>query len=215
MAENKPQFSYSLDNAVPAIYTNNLITARAFQRDGKANGEPKFGATFCFPEGHADMSPLKQKALAAARAKWPGIETKNVKWPWLPGSTIADRAKIKGKDREVLRPFACVLNARSVFEVALSILDNGNIIDLATAEAKNAARDKYFYDGVLLGAVFNFVPYEQNDTLGITCYLNRVLSLGEGERIKVSSAASGAEVFAKYSGRASHVDPGMNADMDI
>lgn len=212
---DKPKFTYSLDNPVAVVHTSTLITARAYQKDGKPKGEPKFGATFLFRADHPDMSPMKQMALAAARAKWPGIDVKLVKWPWETGAVTADRGKLQKKDREGFRPFACVLKARSIFEVALSILDGGQIVDLENVTAKNNARDKYFYDGVLCGAVLNFVPYEQDGAFGVTCYLNRVLSTGTGDRIKVGGGPSGAEVFSRYAGRQSSIDPGSNLDADI
>lgn len=214
MAE-KPQFTYSLAAAVATIYTNTLITAQAFKKDGVAKGDPKFGATFLLPSGSADVNAMKQVAVAALKSKWPNADLKSAKWPWTTGAEWADASKAKGKDREMLRPFPCILKSRSKFEVNLSILDdNGDIIDLETATAKNNARDKYFYDGVLCSAVFNFVPYEQDGKIGVTAYLNRVLSLGKGDKLKVGGT-SGAEVFSQYRGRPSSFDPGTNPNSSL
>src|SRR6185312_14037264 len=101
----KPNFTYSLKDPVQTAYANSLLSPSSFKRDGKEQGEPKYSATFLFPEGHADIQPLKQMAIAAARAKWPGVDLKSVKWPWTTGASLADTAKVKGKDREMLRPF--------------------------------------------------------------------------------------------------------------
>lgn len=211
----KPKFVYSLDVPVATVYTDTLIQARAFKKDGKDKGDPKFGATFLFNPEHPDLKNLKQKAIDAAQWKRPGVDLKSVKWPWTNPGVDADKAKALKKDREFLRPFV-VLKARSIFEVALSVLENGAIVDLETPAAKNGARDKFFYNGVLCGAVFSFVPYDRDDGgIGVTAYLNRVLSTGAGDPIKVSSGPSGAEVFSKYAGRPSQVDPGANSYEDI
>lgn len=210
MAE-KPQFTYALGAAAATIYTSTLIQARAFKKDGKEKGEPKFGATFLLTADSPDIKALKEVAVGALKSKWPGADIKQAGWPWQKGSEVADAAKAKGKDREMLRPFGCILKARSKFEVHLSVLDeSGEIIDLETPTAKNNARDQYFFDGVLCSATFNFVPYEQDGKIGVTCYLNRVLSLGKGTRIKIGGT-SGAEVFSAYRGRQSSFDPGAGA----
>lgn len=210
MAE-KQQFTFALSIDVPTIYTSTLIKARAFKNNGVEKGEAKFGATFLLPGGSPDIKPMKEAAVAALRAKWPDADLKAVKWPWTTGTEWADRSKAKGKDREMLRPFACILKSRSKFAIDLSILDNGNIIDLDNETAKNNARDAYFYDGVQCSAVFNFQAYADADgKMGVTAYLNRVLSLGKGTKLKIGGT-SGADVFSSYRGRPSSFDPGANA----
>lgn len=210
---DKIQFLYSLKAAVATIHTNTLITARAFKKDGKDKGDPKFGATFLLTDAN-EVRAMKEVAVAALKSKWPTADIKQAKWPWTTGAEWADASKAKGTDREMLRPFSCILKSRSKFEVALSILDGGEILDLETPTAKNNAREKYFYDGVMCSAVFNFVPYEQDGKIGVTAYLNRVLSLGEGEKLKVGGT-SGAEVFSQYRGRPSSFDPGTSSSSSL
>ena len=212
MAE-KEQFTYALDVPVATIYTGTLITAKAFKKDGKDKGEPKFGATFLFKPDHQDWRPLKMRAADAAKSMRSDVDLASVKWPWANGDALANAAKAetKPRDREFYRGFM-VLRSRSIFAPVLAIRQNG-IVELKTETAKLAAKEQYFYDGVLCGAQFNFKPYSRDDGgIGVTAYLNMVLSTGEGVKIQMpKSGPSVVDVFKSYAGRSTQVDPGVNA----
>lgn len=214
----KAAFPYALDTPVPVIYTDTLLKARAFKDEaGKEKGEPKFGATFLFTPDHPDWKPLKAMAAAAARDFRPNCDLQEVKWPWSNGDKDAAKAAEavaageKGaKPKDYLKGYF-VLRSRSKFELTLGYLDeNERAVELNTEMAKMAAKGR-FYDGVRCLALWNFKAYKRDDgAVGVTAYLNMVLSTAKGEPIKVGNAKGVGDVFTKYSGRASQVDPGSS-----
>lgn len=195
---------YSLTQPTTLTFPN-LLEARAVQVKGKDSGEPKFSSNFELAVDHPDLTGLKAKAAAIARAKWPGRDLKELAFPFTDGSKLADKAKAKGKDREFSRG-KVVLTARSKFQPRLSILEGGKIVDLETDE-QIKLHGRKFYSGVQALAMFNFVAYDGvgNNPDGVTAYLNMVLSLNKGQ--KLAGGQSAAEVFKGYVGTVSDEDP--------
>lgn len=197
----------------------NLDKPRAVERNGKPTGEPKYSLNAEFDPASQDFAAFKAACIAAARAKWPGrdiaadYKAGNFKMPWTNGDKLADKAKLKGKDREFSRG-KIVVTSRSKFQPILSVVQNGKITDI-DGEAGAQLIRKVFYNGTEVLAEFNLQAYDAVDDTGkdgVTAYLNRVLSLNRGARL--SGGQSSAEVFKSYIGAATDEDPTAGDDLD-
>ncbi len=199
---------------VPVTLTfPNLDEARAVKnKAGKASGDPKFSVNLEFDADSADLAALKAEAVKVARAKWPGVDVKTLKFPFTSGTALADKAKDKGKDREFSRGKA-VLTARSKYQPRLSTVKSGAAVDI-DGDDKSLVK-KLFYSGCQVLAQVNFQAYDAvNDDGkdGVTAYINMVMSLNKGTRL--TGGASAAEVFKSYIGTATDEDPTAGEDLD-
>ena len=205
---------YSLTS--PAIMDfPNLFVPKAFKgKGGKESGEPKYKANLVLNTDHPDLTGLKQKAAAVAKARWPDRKLSELAFPFTSGTKLADKAKEKKKDGEHMRD-KVVIAGRSKFAPGLAGIENGRIVDYEDEAMKIKAKPK-FYAGVEVLAEFNFVAYEGvgANPDGVTAYLNKVLSLNKGTKLNRGSTA--AEAFKGYAGTISAEDPtgGKSADLD-
>lgn len=206
----------------PAILAHpNLDEPKPFMRDGKPQGEPKYGGSLALdPEGD-DAKAIKALAVQVAKSQWPnrdiGADFRAGKFalPFQNGSKLADDRKAKkeaaGKpaDGEWQRG-KLIIPARSKFAPRLAGIVNGHVVDFDGPAI--AANIKMFYFGAEVLAQINLVPYKGvgANPDGVTAYLNMVLATGKGERI--SSAKSAAEVFSGYVGHVSQEDPTAGSD---
>jgi Protein of unknown function (DUF2815) len=190
-----------------------LHEARAFGKKGKETGEPKYSGNFVFDSDHPDLKELKVKAAAVARARWPGRDFKELKFPFVDGTKVADKrqAKSNKNDADYARG-KVVIAARSKYEPRLAAILNGKIVDLE-GDARIKEKGKFFF-GAECFASFNFVPYDGigENPDGVTAYLDMVLVTGKGERI--AGGASAAERFKGYAGAYTAEDPTDGAGMD-
>lgn len=193
----------------------NLLEAKAVVKNGKPTGEPKYSSNFEFEPDSQDLKDAKAKAVAVARAKWPGRDLKELSFPFTVGDKLADKAQARKKDREFSRG-KIVVTARSKYQPRLSVVEGGTIKDLE-GDAIVAVGKRVFYSGVQALAQFNFVAYDGvgNNPDGVTAYLNMVVSLNKGKKL-TSGGASAAEVFKGYIGTVSDEDPtGVDLDDEI
>lgn len=202
----------------PAILSfPNLEEARAVKKNGKPTGEPKFSASFEFAPDDETLKAIKAEAVAAAKEKFPGrniaedFKNREFAMPWSSGDKLADKATKNGKDREWSRG-KVVVTARSKYQPILSAVQGGKIVEL---DGDNKALiKKTFYTGLLVLAELNLQGYDGvgSNPDGVTAYLNKVLSLGKGEKL-IKGGANSAEVFKDYIGGLSDEDP-TGADLD-
>lgn len=191
----------------------NLDEARAVKnKAGKASGDPKFSVNLEFDADSTDLAALKAEAVKVARAKWPGVDVKSLKFPFTSGTALADKAQAKGKDREFSRGKA-VLTARSKFQPRLSTIKGGGAVDI-DGDDKSLVK-KLFYSGCQVLAQVNFQAYDavnEDGKDGVTAYINMVLSLNKGTRL--TGGQSAAEVFKSYIGTTTDEDPTAGDDLD-
>lgn len=176
----------------------NVMEAKRVKRNGKETGDPKYSANFEFLPDSEDFKAAQAKAIAVARAARPGVDLKELAFPFTSGDKLADKAKANKKDREWSRG-RIVLTARSKFEPGLAILEGGQLVDYE-GERRPMAKSA-FYTGVEVLAQVNFQYYDavdDNGKAGVTAYLNKVVSLKRGP--KLTSGASAAETFKGYVG---------------
>lgn len=193
---------------------SNLLEPKAFQKNGKPQGEPRYSSNLILSAEHPDLKPMKELAAKLAKQRWPDKPFSELAFPFLSGDKLADKRKAKGKsDAEHLRG-TVVLNPKSKYQPRLSYLENGKIIDLETDTAIQMAKGK-FYNGVEVLAQLNFIPYDpigENAKGGVTAYLNMILSTGKGKRL--SGGQSASEVFKGYIGAPSAEDPTGGDNLD-
>lgn len=190
-----------------------LVEARAFKdKSGKTRGEPKYGLTLLLAPDSAELKASKGVALAVAKKAFPGLDMKNVRFPFKDGNKENARRVAKGAKPLDWQTDKVVLGARSKDAPRLSVVEGNKLIDLADGDVPKFARR--FYNGVEVCVQVNFAAYGEaaavddpgNDAKpGVTAYLNMVLSTGKGARIGGSASAS--EAFKGYVGRMSAVDP--------
>jgi hypothetical protein len=189
---------YALTQPVVSTFPN-LDKPRAVERNGKPTGDPKYSLNAEFAPDSADFAAIKTACIKAA--------------PWTSGDKLADKAVKNGKDREWSRG-KVVVTARSKYQPILSQLQGGKINEI-DGELKPVIK-KAFYTGVEVLAELNLQAYDGvgSNPDGVTAYLNKVLSLGRGERL-VKGGANSAEVFKDYIGGLSDEDPsGGLEDLD-
>lgn len=205
MSADKDLGRYALTKPSTMTFPN-LLEAKAVQGpNGKPSGEPKYSVNIEFDPEHADLKAMKAKAVAVARAKWPGVDLSTLRFPFTDGSKLADKAKAKGKDREFSRGKA-VLTARSKYQPRMSVIKNGAVVDLEGDAI--AANGKMFYSGSDVLAQVTFQAYDgvgEDGKPGVNAFIDMVLTLNRGKRL--TGGASAAEVFKDYAGMVSDEDP--------
>lgn len=186
----------------------NLITAVPVGQKGKAKGDPKFSGTFLLTLDSADLKAAKAKAAEVARARWPGRDLKELKFPFSDGEKRAEKSAKKGKDGSMFKGFV-VLDARSKYPPQLAVLENGKVTSLEGAQRDIVGKQK-FYNGCYVVPAVNFVPYDGQaedgvgNPDGVTAYLDMVLWYKDGERVGGGNAA---EVFRGFAGNVTNEDP--------
>ena len=205
---------FDMTAATPMLWPN-LHEPKAYQENGKDKGEKKYGATFIFGADHPDMKAIKDKAIAVARARWPGVELKTVSWPFTSGNDYATKREAAGKKDGDRFKGKALLKARSIYEPRLCGVENGGLTDYE-GDARLKSKPK-FYSGVGALAEFNFVAVEVKSRVNgvevankfVTAYLNMVFTTNKGER--VGGGRSAAETFKGYAGQATVEDPTKGA----
>lgn len=199
MSDTEVDGRVTFTRPVRALFCN-VMSARKFKRNGKEVGDAKYDATFVLTA--EDIGALKDKAIEVAKAKWPGRDLKELKWPFKKAEKVAEKAKAKGKDVTIYEAGTFIMPARSKYEPVLSYLDGKKVIEFTDAN-RGLAKQK-FYNGCYVVAQVNLVPYAGDDDDGVTAYLDQVLWVKDGPKI---GGVSAAEAFKGYVGSVSAEDP--------
>ncbi len=171
----------------------NLFEPRAFIRDGKPTGEPKYGLTMLFdPE---EVRDLKGIAAKVAKAQWPGRDLKELKFPFKNGDALAKKQAEAKKDGSFYEG-KVVVKTSSKFAPQVVDLERKEILD-----------PKRVYSGVYGYAELNFVAYPGvgGGQDGVTCYVNFVMVSRNGDRI---AGRNVEDVFAGIDGSDVNTDVG-------
>lgn len=204
-----------------------LLEAKAFVKDGKPQGDPKFSLNLNFENESAELKAIKEKAAKIARAANPGVpfflttqegvKLPQIILPWQSGDKLADVRKAKkGKDDGDFQRGKTVIVCRSKYQPRLAYIENGKIVELETVVAQQAHKSK-FYHGVKVLAQINLVAYPaigDRGLPGVSAYLNMVLSTNQGPKLLGGQSVS--EAFKGYVGSISAENPmGPGADDDL
>lgn len=181
-----------------------LFEPRQMQINGKPKGEPQYELEMLFtPDSIGDM---KAKALAVAKAKWPGRDFKAnpVKFPFKNGD--AQKAKIEAKGKKGGEHYAglVVVRATTTFPPTVVGARGDPILDKSQV-----------YGGCYGFAEVNFVAWPGNgDNIpdSVKAYLNAAMKSRDGERIGGRDAKL---IFAGVMGRQTQEDPTEGLDDEI
>ena len=217
---------FSMNDPAPIVQVN-LFEARAYMKNGKQVGEPKFGVVFIFEPSSEELKAAKAKALEIARAKWPGADAKTIRFPFKDGTKEeAKRNKARvSEGKDPLPPGAMhgkvILRSRSARQPALGVFIEGKIVDLEGEKLKVHAGK--FYAGVNAVGEFSFAASEMDaeDDEGntvkrrfVSAYINSVLSMNTGKRLG-GVGAPASQRFQGYKGSVTTEDPTAGMDDEI
>lgn len=112
---------------------------------------------------------------------------------------------------ELYKQFAGILKAASQFDVELSVLKDGKIVDVPKEEhARAQAGRDHFYPGshqVVSVAVKPYRRKQLDGKDGATAYLNNVLFVRNDAKLAGGGAPSSSQVFGGFASTYSDVDP--------
>lgn len=206
MTTEKVSYGFTFTQPI-TLSRHNLFEPKAFTRNGKTQGEPKYDAQFLIDPEHPELAAMKSVMLAAAKSLWPGRQfTPPFAWPISMGDKKNAKRIEEGKKELPFLNGKVVFTARSKYEVRLSYLNAGRFVDIDSALDKNSHKGK-FYSGANVLVQVVFVPYKGDMGVdGVTAYLNMVGAVGGGERIG-GGGASAADVFKGYVGQETATNP--------
>ena len=175
----------------------------------------RFRVTLLIEPGSPAHKGMEAAAIAAAKAKWPALPLKDVKFPFKLGDKLNEKAAAKRAATKSEKPQdrpemagKIVLYTASKFRPKLVLLTGGNTVEYKGEEVIKANLDK-FYGGVMAHAELNFVangdPDNEQFKPNVTAYINGLASTNRGEAL--SGRRSGADVFSQYAGLYSDTDP--------
>lgn len=208
MTDTKVDGRVYFNKPVRALYCN-VTEARKFKKNGKEVGDAKFDATFEFDA--ETLKPLMAKAIEVAKAKWPGRDLKELKFPFKKAEDQIARTLRKTPDKDVsmFTPNTFIMAARSKYVPALSYRDGKKVVDFT--EANKALAKQKFYNGCYVLAAVTFVPYTGDEDDGVNAYLDIVMWDKDGPKI-ATKGASASEAFKGYLGTVSSEDPTGGAE---
>lgn len=216
--------SYQMTKPAIVVWPSVVVPKRA---SVKLQNEPRFECDFLFKEDHPDLAPIMAMMKTCATAEF-GVGISGRKFPLQRGDKIADDAKLKGRDREFMRGYT-KFQVHANVEIKqgpkkgqplapprLVVLLNGKYLRFSEDHERALAK-QYFYSGVFAVGTFTFVAYPGMGG-GVSAFLNEILSLNTGERIKTGiddeERYGSADQFKGYIGHQSAVDPTAGADID-
>lgn len=211
---------------VPMLHPH-LFEARAYTPKGREpspSDKKSFSATAMFGSDSEELKAIKEHCARLAKAKWPGVELKEIRWPFKSGDKAADkRAKqCKEKNQEPDGEFQrgkVLLQSKSTRQPILGVVEGSRIVELADESSLVLHKGKFYFGAECLFE-YNFAcvelteeDNEGNDVLKrfVTAYLNRVVSTGRGKALG-ASRKSNAEAFKGYRGSVSAVNPTSDSD---
>ena len=196
--------TFSAVSQVPfRVLWPNLFEPKAFVKDGKPTGKPKYGFTAMWPKG-TDITNLKQAAVAAAQAAWPGLEnlTKGaVRFPFKDGDKEADELLTRKTNRGTARTEEQVKMLRGNILLKASTEYPPQIVGPNSEPLLDKAA---VYMGCYGLAQFVFVAREVNGSRYVSAYFNFFAKARDGERLGGKDAKT---VFKGLLGGESNVDP--------
>jgi len=187
-----------------------LFEPKAFMRNGKAQGEPKYSGLALFAPD-TDLKDLKAMAVKAAREMWPDI-TKEALGPifnalFKSGDGEAARLLRVGKTEEQVKAYRgqTLVKFSSGFKPQVVDTKGNDILDASKVYAGCYARAELNFVAVAIPAPNS--PTGENRFL--TAYVNMVLKTRDGDRLTGRTAK---DVFKAILGGESNADPTGGAD---
>lgn len=215
---DKPKPSIVITHEHIATYVN-FEKPRAFQKNGKDQGDPKYGYTALFDKADVEsMKPIYRAAADAAKAKWPDVPQdelqKMLKATFKDGDKEAERLM---KRRTAPKSDTQVKHLRGKIVVKCTSKNPIDVSEPGPTKPVEIIDFKKVYSGMLGRSELNFVAYdnsfgdsEEGAPRGfITAYCNFFLKTGAGQRMGGRDRAS---VWAGVQGTQSSADPTRGSD---
>lgn len=207
-----------------ALYPN-FEKPRAFQKDGKDQGDPKYGYTALFDKADVDsMKPLYKAGADAAKAKWPDITPeelqKILKRTFKDGDKEAERLikrRNKPKKEEQVAHYRGKIIVKCTSKNPIDVSEIG-----AGGKPVEIIDWKKVYSGMKGRAEINLVAMDNNFNDAdddaprgfVVAYCNFFLKTGDGKRLSTGGRDRN-QVWAGVQGSQSQADPTKGADDDI
>lgn len=209
---------------MPAQIAHPLLT-RAAAEAAVARGLEvnDFGGKLILTLDHMDLPAINAALVQAAKDVWPGRALTELRFPLKDGTKLADKAEKRNREyfrgHKVLTIKAPLQNRKKEPLQAPAVFDiRSPSTQLPNGTAEEMARiDRLVFSGAYVCAQLNFKGTKGNGSNiqdGVTCYLNALIFVKDGERI---GGFDGATVFSGIIGRQSAESPtaGMSTDEEI
>lgn len=226
MANNAPQsVQFVFQRPIRILYTDALMVAKPFKNDDGTQGMPRFNCQGLIPLDHPQINEFKALVMKVAREGLPVHVDAAGQWTHaglkLPLKTgeqmIAEgvaKANAKGRaapDREHYRGNMVLFmqkpekaqDGRTLPPPRLVVMQGGAMREYVDAN-RLLAKD-FFYNGVLAAVSVQLKAFTGFGG-GVTCYIDRVMSLNVGDRINIGRSDEDvfgtADSFNEYIGHA-------------
>lgn len=197
-----PQLDLGKSGTPLILALPSLFEPRKLQENGAVREDsiPRYSATFMMRNDHPDLGAVYAAIVSVAQQHFPQVVQKDGQGnAVLPHRSLFSNPLANGdeyaaaepgkKYRQPMRGYWLLrAGAPSLTRAgaerkppALSIVENGRIVDLLFDETRKDYR-KYFFGGANVFASIGFGP-RAGGSAGVTAYLNLVVSLGTGDPI--------------------------------
>lgn len=209
-----------------------IIQPRAFIKNGKPKGDPKYSVTMILPLDHPDLKRLQAAVGAMARENKPDKkfvirpltqeelaagDVVQLAVPWKSGDVEAERMKAAGKNGEMFRGMTLVKGSSDEAHAPiLEVIEKGALVPYHDPSVRAAAA-KFFYSGchILPGFGLHWYKGDTGKPDGVALYFNVAVACPhlKGERLG-GRAANTAEAFKGYLGTLTAEDPTGGEQLD-
>jgi ssDNA-binding protein len=212
MADEQESKRFHFDAAPITFFYPQVITKKAADYGNGKKGDPSYQIFAGVSPDHPQLKDLKRLLGKTAKEAFGTVE--GVSFPIRMGDEIADEAKKRGKNREMMRGFVVLKAGSKEYTPQLFYVSNGEVIEIDDAMRTQAGSK--FYSGCEGSIGVNFKAYEgngKNIPNSVVAYLGDVVSLCRGPKLGGSGAAKYAN-FAKNVGEVSDKDPTAGTETD-
>ena len=191
------------------VYTDSLIAPKAFRSKDGAGGLPRYNCQVLIAETNPVIPQLQALILKIAAEKFAPRDVRTLKLPLKSGISLNGERVTQGKQPLDFYPGNFVLFAQKpeksragalLTPPGLKVLQGGKPVDYSN---RRDLAKSFFYNGVLAAVSVQFKDFSGFGG-GITCYLDRVLSMNSGDLINVGRSDEdvfgSADSYAEYVG---------------
>jgi hypothetical protein len=152
-------------------YSNSLVTAKAYEENGKAKGDPTFSSELILKpdmigkfledqNGNLVEVSLALMLVAVAKEEWPDINVKEavaaseLNWPIIDGDQLAEKKEKAAAEKKKVADFShykgmkiIKVSANQDYPPLLSMRDGGKVVTLNRASDVDMAKAKQAFRG--------------------------------------------------------------------
>ena len=200
------------------VYTHSLIAAVPFRNDDGTTGLPRYNCQVLIRKDNPQLGELQAVVTKVASAAFPGRDVQTLKLPLRDGDKLNTERAQRAKAALDFYSGHFVLFAQKpeksragamLNPPGLKVLQGGQHVDYSEPAQRMLAKPM-FYNGVLASVSVQFKAFSGFGG-GVTCYLDRVLSLNVGDLIPIGrdddSIFGTPDSFSEYVGHATAESP--------